>query len=274
MQGYASCRVIRAAAPRALLFKCWPVLRLLSTVCCLLQAHLPSWQDPARPPHRHCRGAPPLCSSRSAWLFKSNAAVSWCLPPSSVLRTRPLMTQAAIAVHRWSSRMQSARSEANQAVASVLSDALPYIMEHTGETIVIKYGGHAMEDAAASLQFAKDVVLLKSCGVNPVIVHGGGPQVGACAYAQRHLCSLFCRCTMRVLVCGVVNLCVSTPLAVHAAPLPHFYAHARCNEATKTTKTAAVDKCPQRVRDSHLLHTFVALTAAAPGGRLPPCSSG
>eukprot|EP00611_Tribonema_gayanum_P026298 TRINITY_DN621_c1_g1_i2.p1 TRINITY_DN621_c1_g1~~TRINITY_DN621_c1_g1_i2.p1 ORF type:complete len:276 (-),score=136.50 TRINITY_DN621_c1_g1_i2:238-1065(-) len=52
-------------------------------------------------------------------------------------------------------------------------------MEHTGETIVIKYGGHAMEDAAASLQFAKDVVLLKSCGVNPVIVHGGGPQIAA-----------------------------------------------------------------------------------------------
>jgi acetylglutamate kinase len=50
-------------------------------------------------------------------------------------------------------------------------------MDHTGETIVIKYGGHAMEDATASLQFAKDIVLLKSCGVNPVIVHGGGPQV-------------------------------------------------------------------------------------------------
>eukprot|EP00953_Heterococcus_sp_UTEX-ZZ885_P032513 16978-Heterococcus_DN1.PRE.1 len=76
-------------------------------------------------------------------------------------------------------RPQSAKAEANQAVAEVLSDALPFIMDHTGETIVIKYGGHAMEDATASLQFAKDIVLLKSCGVNPVIVHGGGPQIAA-----------------------------------------------------------------------------------------------
>jgi acetylglutamate kinase len=67
----------------------------------------------------------------------------------------------------------------NGEVAEVLSDALPYIMKNTGKTIVIKYGGHAMENEQASLQFAKDVVLLKSCGVNPVIVHGGGPQIAS-----------------------------------------------------------------------------------------------
>jgi acetylglutamate kinase len=83
-------------------------------------------------------------------------------------------------------RSQSAKAEANQAVAEVLSDALPFIMDHTGETIVIKYGGHAMEDATASLQFAKDIVLLKSCGVNPVIVHGGGPQVRCQLHTNLH----------------------------------------------------------------------------------------
>ncbi|CAM9213940.1 unnamed protein product [Chrysoparadoxa australica] len=52
-------------------------------------------------------------------------------------------------------------------------------MMHSGETIVIKYGGHAMEDAEAALEFAKDVVLLKQCGARPVVVHGGGPQIAA-----------------------------------------------------------------------------------------------
>ncbi|CAM9453230.1 unnamed protein product [Phaeothamnion confervicola] len=67
----------------------------------------------------------------------------------------------------------------NVGVANVLSEALPYIMQHAGETIVIKYGGHAMENPEASLNFARDVVLLKQCGVNPVVVHGGGPQIAA-----------------------------------------------------------------------------------------------
>ncbi|CAM9615696.1 unnamed protein product [Discosporangium mesarthrocarpum] len=63
--------------------------------------------------------------------------------------------------------------------AQILSEALPYIMEHSGKTIVIKYGGHAMENEEASLSFARDIVMLKQCGVNPVVVHGGGPQIAA-----------------------------------------------------------------------------------------------
>lgn len=63
-------------------------------------------------------------------------------------------------------------------VAQVLTEALPYIQRFTGKTIVIKYGGNAMEDEALKRGFARDVVLMKLVGMNPVIVHGGGPQIG------------------------------------------------------------------------------------------------
>ncbi len=62
--------------------------------------------------------------------------------------------------------------------AEVLSEALPFMRRHAGKTIVIKYGGHAMGDAALGAGFARDVVLLKQIGVHPVVVHGGGPQIG------------------------------------------------------------------------------------------------
>ena len=61
--------------------------------------------------------------------------------------------------------------------AEILAEALPYIRKYVGATIVIKYGGNAMTDAALKEGFAKDVVLLKLVGINPVIVHGGGPQI-------------------------------------------------------------------------------------------------
>jgi acetylglutamate kinase len=60
---------------------------------------------------------------------------------------------------------------------STLLEALPYIREFHGRTVVIKYGGAAMEDPALREDFARDVVLLKYCGVNPVVVHGGGPMI-------------------------------------------------------------------------------------------------
>lgn len=63
--------------------------------------------------------------------------------------------------------------------ARTLSEALPYIQRYAGQTLVIKYGGHAMVDMDLSEAFARDVVLLKALGINPVIVHGGGPQIGA-----------------------------------------------------------------------------------------------
>jgi len=63
-------------------------------------------------------------------------------------------------------------------VAKVLTEALPYIRRFSGKTIVIKYGGNAMVDDALKVSFARDVVLMKLVGINPVIVHGGGPQIG------------------------------------------------------------------------------------------------
>ncbi|MEM1037195.1 MAG: acetylglutamate kinase [Pseudomonadota bacterium] len=64
-----------------------------------------------------------------------------------------------------------------QITAATLSEALPYIQRYDRETVVIKYGGHAMGDEDLSAAFARDVVLLKHLGINPVIVHGGGPQI-------------------------------------------------------------------------------------------------
>ncbi|GAB5348476.1 acetylglutamate kinase [Alteriqipengyuania sp. 357] len=65
------------------------------------------------------------------------------------------------------------------AKASVLIEALPFLRRYAGRTFVVKYGGHAMGDTAAAASFAQDVVLLKAVGINPVVVHGGGPQIGA-----------------------------------------------------------------------------------------------
>lgn len=62
--------------------------------------------------------------------------------------------------------------------ANVLMDALPYIREFSGSAMVIKYGGHAMGDRDAAENFARNIVLLKEVGIRPVIVHGGGPQIG------------------------------------------------------------------------------------------------
>ena len=62
--------------------------------------------------------------------------------------------------------------------ARILLEALPYIREFYGQVIVIKYGGHAMIDESLKKSFALNVVLLKYIGLNPVIVHGGGPQIG------------------------------------------------------------------------------------------------
>ena len=61
--------------------------------------------------------------------------------------------------------------------AEILAQALPYIRKFHGKTMVIKYGGNAMTDPALQQDFAEDVVLLKLVGINPVVVHGGGPQI-------------------------------------------------------------------------------------------------
>jgi acetylglutamate kinase len=64
------------------------------------------------------------------------------------------------------------------AKAETLVEALPYLQRYAGQTFVVKYGGHAMGDPELARDFAEDVVLLKAVGINPVVVHGGGPQIG------------------------------------------------------------------------------------------------
>ena len=62
--------------------------------------------------------------------------------------------------------------------AATLSEALPYMQVYAGRTFVVKYGGHAMGDPSLAAQFAHDIVLLKRIGIDPIVVHGGGPQIG------------------------------------------------------------------------------------------------
>jgi len=63
-------------------------------------------------------------------------------------------------------------------VANILSESLPYIQRFAGKTLVIKYGGNAMTDEKLKAGFARDIVLMKAIGINPIVVHGGGPQIG------------------------------------------------------------------------------------------------
>lgn len=68
-------------------------------------------------------------------------------------------------------------SQTPDTIARVLVEALPYIQRFAGKTFVVKYGGNAMVDDALEMGFARDIVLLKAVGINPVVVHGGGPQI-------------------------------------------------------------------------------------------------
>ena len=72
----------------------------------------------------------------------------------------------------------SLSTEQAHRVAHVLTEALPYIQRFSGKTVVIKYGGNAMVDDDLKKSFARDIVLMKTVGINPVVVHGGGPQIG------------------------------------------------------------------------------------------------
>ena len=73
----------------------------------------------------------------------------------------------------------TARGQSGLAKAETLIEALPYLQRYAGRTFVVKYGGHAMGDPELAHDFAQDIVLLKAVGINPVVVHGGGPQIGA-----------------------------------------------------------------------------------------------
>ena len=74
--------------------------------------------------------------------------------------------------------MNDPRKASPQEQSEILMQALPHMLRYDDATIVVKYGGHAMGDEAKARDFAKDMVLLEQSGVNPVVVHGGGPQIG------------------------------------------------------------------------------------------------
>jgi acetylglutamate kinase len=90
-------------------------------------------------------------------------------PPESAMNA-PAHTATSDAEHRLDHITPREKAE-------ILSQALPYIRKYHGKTMVIKYGGNAMTDPALQQDFAEDVVLLKLVGINPVVVHGGGPQI-------------------------------------------------------------------------------------------------
>jgi acetylglutamate kinase len=99
------------------------------------------------------------------------------------------MPRAAISVRVSKSKPSPAKAasepEASQAEpsqahaqAKFLSEALPFMQRYDSATVVVKYGGHAMGDPGLARDFARDIVLIKQAGVNPIVVHGGGPQIG------------------------------------------------------------------------------------------------
>src|SRR5205814_482121 len=99
---------------------------------------------------------------------------------SGRLAVHPLaMTDMDATVGHGGPAAQAPHTPSPSRRAEILMEALPYIREFRGKTVVIKYGGAAMERADLKEPFALDVILLKFVGLNPVIVHGGGPQIGA-----------------------------------------------------------------------------------------------
>jgi len=98
---------------------------------------------------------------------------------SAAVVARRLPKAAWVRYGRAMDEIERQSEERGWATAKTLAEALPYIQVYDRETVVIKYGGHAMGDSAVAKQFAADVVLLKLMGVNPVVVHGGGPQISA-----------------------------------------------------------------------------------------------
>jgi len=76
------------------------------------------------------------------------------------------------------SAMQTRVSDELRAKTATLAEALPFMRMHAGQTFVVKYGGHAMGEEHLAHSFARDIVLLRQVGMNPVVVHGGGPQIG------------------------------------------------------------------------------------------------
>ena len=102
---------------------------------------------------------------------------------SAAISTPVSKTKSSPAKHVKPPAPVQARGEADLASiyanAKILSEALPFMQRYDNATVVVKYGGHAMGDPELAATFARDIVLIKQAGVNPIVVHGGGPQIGS-----------------------------------------------------------------------------------------------
>src|SRR5882724_6047890 len=116
--------------------------------------------------------ASPRCARRSAALHLPRGRQRmWCGPRRH--HKVPTLTSPTASL-----RLSSLTPNPDAVVkAAVLAEALPYMRRYAGHTLVVKYGGHAMGGSPAGDSFARDVVLLKQVGINPIVVHGGGPQI-------------------------------------------------------------------------------------------------
>jgi hypothetical protein len=113
-------------------------------------------------------------------LIPSCLRLSSCLTNNSQLVTPKLASQPSIPAPDIAKNVDSQfnfKPHVHSDKAKVIAEALPYIQRFWDKTVVIKYGGNAMTDPVLKAAFARDVVLLKLVGLNPVVVHGGGPQI-------------------------------------------------------------------------------------------------
>ncbi len=124
-------------------------------------------------------GIPELRAAIAAACPKRRCAVSH----SAAISTPVSKTKSSPAKHAEPSAPIPRQGEADLASiyanAKILSEALPFMQRYDNATVVVKYGGHAMGDPELAATFARDIVLIKQAGVNPIVVHGGGPQIGS-----------------------------------------------------------------------------------------------
>jgi acetylglutamate kinase len=111
---------------------------------------------------------------------RAPVATRLCLRPAPRYKAQVAKTKTSPARPKVSAAPAEAEVLASvHEKAKILSEALPFMQRYDSATVVVKYGGHAMGDPELAANFARDIVLIKQAGVNPIVVHGGGPQIGS-----------------------------------------------------------------------------------------------
>ena len=170
----------------------------------------------------------------------------------------------------------------NSSVAEILIEALPYMRKFAGMTIVIKYGGHAMVDEQLKTDFARDVNLLKFIGLNPVIVHGGGPQINK-VLEQMGISSTFVRGmrltdeptmdVVEMVLGGLVNKDIVSLINTHGGRAVGLSgtdtSYCVAGVSSSAASTSADSRSPTSRRSSG---TSPAASSPSAGTRWPRCS--